>query len=84
MTTVSKKLTSKAGVTIPKAMRLHLGWDGGMAIDLQITSDGALLIKPHVDLCRFCGTHEDVLKHMGVCMCKNCVNEFKEVIDNAN
>ena len=84
MTTVSKKLTSKAGVTIPKAMRLYLGWDGGMAIDLQITSDGALLIKPHVDLCRFCDSFENVVNYKGVCMCKKCSDEFKEVIDDAN
>lgn len=84
MTTVSKKLTSKAGVTIPKAMRLHLGWDGGMAIDLQITADGALLIKPHVDLCRFCGSYENVKKYKDICVCKSCGKDLKEVIEDAN
>ena len=34
----SKRLTSKSGITIPKDMRLQLGWEPGMSVDLE--SDG--------------------------------------------
>ena len=66
---ISKKLTSKAGITIPKALRADLGWQPSMAVDLAPQEDGSLIIRPHIDLCRFCGTHENVHKYKDVCVC---------------
>ena len=77
---LSKKLTSKAGITIPKSVRADLGWQPGMAVDLLESEDGALIIRPHVDLCRFCGTHEDVHKYRDVCVCSECAEKMKEAI----
>lgn len=57
---ISKKLTSKAGITIPKALRADMGWQPNMAVDLIPQEDGSLTIRPHIDLCRFCGAHESV------------------------
>ena len=31
----SKKLTSKSGITIPKDLRVMLGWEPGMSVDLE-------------------------------------------------
>ena len=47
---ISKKLTSKAGITIPKALRADLGWQPSMAVDLAPQEDGSLIIRPHIDL----------------------------------
>lgn len=77
---VSKKLTSKAGITIPKSIRLELGWHPNMAVDLVEQGDGSLLIRPHIDLCRFCGTHQNVHKYKDVCVCEDCAGKMKEVI----
>lgn len=77
---ISKKLTSKAGITVPKALRADLGWQPGMAVDLSGTEDGALIIKPHIDLCRFCGTHENVHKYKDTCVCSACFEKMKEAI----
>lgn len=78
--TTSKRLTSKSGVTIPKDMRISLGWEPGMSVDLDTTEDGTLLIRPHINLCRFCGSIENVHKYKDVCVCASCSNEMKEVI----
>ena len=77
---ISKKLTNKSSVTVPKALRAELGWQPGMAVDLIPQEDGGLIIRPHIDLCRFCGTHISVKKYKDVCVCTDCSAEMKEVI----
>ncbi len=37
-----------------------MGWQPNMAVDLIPQEDGSLTIRPHIDLCRFCGAHESV------------------------
>lgn len=59
----SKKLTSSAGLTIPKDLRLRLGWKAGMSVDIEPTSDGALLIRAHSPRCRFCGAYGNVHRY---------------------
>ena len=76
----SKRLTSKAGITIPKEMRLTLGWQPGMSVDIDTTSDGAILIKPHSPRCRFCEAYENVHKYKDITICTNCAKEMKENI----
>jgi AbrB family looped-hinge helix DNA binding protein len=39
-------LTSKGQVTIPKAVREHLGLDTGARVDFVIDSDGTVVLKP--------------------------------------
>lgn len=77
---ISKKLTSKSGITIPKALRADLGWQPGMAVDMIPQEDGSLKIRPHVDLCRFCGTFKSVKKYRDVCVCAECGEKLKEAV----
>lgn len=77
---ISKKLTSKAGITIPKVLRADMGWQPNMAVDLIPQEDGSLTIRPHIDLCRFCGAHESVKKYKDVCVCSDCAVKMKEAV----
>ena len=77
---ISKKLTSKAGITIPKSLRADMGWQPNMAVDLIPQEDGSLTIRPHIDLCRFCGAHESVKKYKDVCVCSDCAVKMKEAV----
>ena len=77
---ISKNLTSKAGITIPKALRVDLGWQPRMAVDMIPQEDGSLVIRPHINLCRFCGTHAAVKKYKDVCVCSECAKKMKEAI----
>lgn len=76
----SKRLTSKSGITIPKDIRLLLGWQPGMSVDMDTTVDGGLILRPHVDRCRFCGNIENVRKYKDVCVCAACSAEMKEAV----
>lgn len=76
----SKKLTSKSGITIPKDLRLRLGWQPGMAVDIDSTEDGALMIRPHINVCRWCGAYENVHRYKDVCVCEACAATMKEAI----
>ena len=76
----SKKLTSSAGLTIPKDLRLRLGWKPGMSVDIDPTSDGALLIRAHSPRCRFCGAYEHVHKYKDITICTECAKEMTEAI----
>lgn len=53
METKHKKLTSKAGLTIPKDIRLAAGFAGGMVVDIEKTADG-IMIRKHRPTCCYC------------------------------
>lgn len=74
-----KKLTSKAGVTIPKDMRLSAGLTGGMAVDLTETADG-ILISKHKPTCCYCGSIENVKSIKGRDTCRKCAAEIVEEV----
>ncbi len=76
----SKKLTSSAGITIPKDLRLRLGWKPGMSVDIEPTSDGAVIIRAHAPQCRFCGDYTNIHKYKDITVCAKCANEMKEAI----
>ena len=76
----SKRLTSKSGIMIPKDVRLRLGWQPGMSVDMEVTDDGGLTLRSHVDRCRFCGNIENVRKYKDVCVCASCSAEMKEAV----
>lgn len=76
----SKRLTSKSGVTIPKHLRLRLGWTPGMSVDMDTTEDGGLLIRAHAPCCRFCGAIENVHKFKDICVCSSCADEMKGAV----
>ena len=64
METKHKKLTSKAGLTIPKDIRLAAGFAGGMAVDIEKTADG-IMIRKHRPTCCYCGSVDIVRSFKG-------------------
>lgn len=74
----SKKLTSKNGLTIPKEIRIDVGWAPGMAVDIEATGDHSIQITPHVPICRFCGTPEHVAELSGISICRDCAEVLRE------
>ena len=77
-----KKLTSKAGITIPKDMRLSAGLTGGMAVDLTETADG-ILISKHRPTCCYCGSEDNVKKIKGRDTCHKCALKIVEEVKNS-
>lgn len=77
---ISRKISSSSTLTIPNQMRVKLGWETGISFDMEVTESGTLLIKPHVNRCRFCGAIENIKKYKDLCICSKCGKEIKEVL----
>lgn len=74
---VSKQLTSKSGITVPKNIRSAAGWHPKMAVDVKVIDEGVLITK-HVPTCNFCGAIEKVAKVMEIEICINCAKAIYE------
>lgn len=77
-----KKLTRANGITIPKDLREEIGFDAGMALDIESDpTNNQLVIKKHVPVCKFCKTIENVHTIMGnIEVCHECAAKIvKEV-----
>lgn len=83
METRHKKLSKSSALTVPKDIRLELGFNPGIAVDLTPTSEGGLLITKHVPACRFCGSPDQVITFGGEEICAGCVDKMKEACGNA-
>lgn len=77
---ISKKLTSKSGLTIPKTLRFDCGFAPGMAVDLEQTAEG-ILVKKHVPVCRFCGLAEGVQSIWKMEICPACAQKLKDEVN---
>ena len=70
-----KKLTSKAGITIPKDYREITGLLPGQAVDISV--EGAvILIKKHAPACVLCGSPVDTIRYMERDFCLSCTHEL--------
>lgn len=67
-----KKLSKGRSVTIPRDMAAHLDLAAGTAVDMTAAGDGSLIIRKHVDTCRFCGGAEKVKPFEGIFVCPLC------------
>jgi transcriptional pleiotropic regulator of transition state genes len=77
-----KRLTSKAGLTIPKDIRLAAGFTGGMAVDIEEAADG-IVIRKHQPTCCYCGSIDNVRSIKGRDTCHKCAEEIVEEVKSA-
>ena len=73
--TISKKLGSKGGFTIPQQLRHVVGLQPGAPLDIEDAGDG-LLIRKHVPSCAFCGSTVDVVAVEGIEICAVCARRL--------
>ena len=75
----SKRLSARAGLTIPKDLRAETGLLGGIAVDLIPHEDG-ILMRKHVPTCDNCGSVEDVRKIEVIAkeLCGNCLAQIRK------
>lgn len=66
-----KKISSHGSVNIPVRVRRELGIEPKDAMELEV-QDGAVVIRPHVPRCVFCGTDEVAGKLYGKAVCRAC------------
>jgi transcriptional pleiotropic regulator of transition state genes len=75
--TVSKRLNSKGGVTIPQQLRHAAGIVPGAPLDIEDAGDG-LIIRKHVPSCSFCSSVENVVIVQGVEICAVCAAQLSD------
>lgn len=66
-----KKVTSKRGITIPKALAFETGIDANTPVDID-NDGGRIVITKHVPECRFCGDKLHAKKYKGIEICPKC------------
>lgn len=76
----SRRITSAGSITLPKDLRLRLGWKAGMSVDIEEAGGGSILISPHVGRCILCGSRERTHTFGKVLICESCAIEIKEEI----
>ena len=74
---LTRKLGKNANITIPKALRVKLGWKCGTSLDIEVQEDGTILVRKHCPTCRFCGAYQDIRKFKDLYVCKDCAEEMK-------
>ena len=76
----SRRMTSAGGITLPKDLRLRLGWKPGMSLDIEDAGGGGIYISPHVKRCVLCGGTERTHTFGKVLICEHCAVKIKEEI----
>lgn len=76
----SRRMTAAGSITLPKDLRLRLGWKPGMSLDIEEAGGGTLLLSPHVKRCILCGSMECVHAFRKVLVCEQCAIQIKEEI----
>lgn len=69
-----KKLSSHGSINIPVQMRRALGLQTKDPMEVE-ESEGAIIIRPYVLRCSFCGTSENVKKFYGKGICRECAQK---------
>lgn len=71
------RIGKNGSFTIPKVMRVAAGIFSGSVVDVAL-SGGGVAVRPHSELCRICGSPEDVTVLRGVGVCRPCAGKILE------
>lgn len=77
----SKRIAKNGSITLPKKLRSEAGYFDGNAVDIMQDGD-TVTITPHVPVCRFCGTADNVKAVLGINICTDCAHKIHEAVIN--
>lgn len=72
----TKKVTKAGGINIPIGMRREMNIKQGDALDVEVTSSGRIVLRPHLPRCIFCSSTEDVKIFVGKGVCSSCAGRL--------
>jgi transcriptional pleiotropic regulator of transition state genes len=73
-----KKVAKNGAINIPIKLRRELGIGTGTPMELHITEENELLIKPYQLRCMLCETTDEVANLHGKGICRNCCKKALE------
>ena len=71
-----KRITSKGGLNIPVSIRRAMGLQCRDAMELEVTGENELVVRPYQIRCIFCGNLDVMSKWKGKGICKECLAEI--------
>jgi len=75
---IYKKISSHGSVSIPVALRRELGLEPKDPVEVTVTKDNWIEIKPYLLRCAFCKTQDGVESFHGKGICGKCAKEIRE------
>ena len=77
-TGIVRKVDELGRIVIPKEMRDKMGINCGDPIEIYVEGDKIILAK-YEDCCSICGSLGELKSFKGKNICKNCLNELKNI-----
>ena len=71
-----KRITSSGGMSIPVGIRRAMGIQCRDAMELEVTGENELVVRPYQIRCIFCGNLDVMSKWKGKGICKECLAEI--------
>ena len=78
----SKRITSKGGLNIPVSIRRAMGMECRDAMELEVTGENELVVRPYQIRCIFCGELEVEIRQKGKGICRSCLDEIMKGVEN--
>jgi len=80
---ISVTMDSFGRITIPKSLRLTMGYEPNTPLEMMADGSG-LRIRKHLVGCVFCGSDDKVVAWRGSIVCRACASDIlaKSVKDN--
>ena len=71
-----KRITGNGSLSIPVKIRRAMGLQSRDAMELGVTDNNELVVRPHQIRCIFCGNLDVMSKWKGKGICKECLAEI--------
>ncbi len=71
-------------VVIPKELRNNLGVKNSEDSFEIFAEDDKIILKKYQPTCIFCDNLADGIEYEGKCVCENCIDKLKSLLDEKN
>ena len=75
---IKRKIDELGRIVLPKELRKTLGIEPGTPIEIY-TEDDMIILKKFENRCVLCGSTEGVADVKGKKVCKDCIDELKQL-----
>lgn len=77
-TGITRKVDELGRIVLPKELRRTMDIEVGTPLEIFVEGDGIILQK-HSRSCIFCGNALHVVHFKGKSVCRNCLNQLKDL-----
>lgn len=74
-----KKVSGHGSINVPIALRRELNIEAGDAMEVEVTPENEIVIRPYRIRCCFCGTDEEVVSFNKKGICQTCKAKIEQM-----